>query len=566
MRPGNFGVTGLPWAQKLTALAATAAVALAGAAAVGMTANAAELDDAPGAQGTLAPAEAELTALPESSKEMGAGGGEGSATGVADVAASESAAEALESAASEEPAAGEAAAAEGGSSTLTPSIPQATDEATVAEDAPAISPSASEEPSAQAEVTAQVSAPAEQAPPAVALNTPEEGTFQVKVVVEGGPASAATHNFKIGAVCNTPGGETKYWNQNKVKGDGVPVGIGGSFPVGSNCWVWEWEDKAQLPGYAVEFTGQQSLVIKAGETPVVTFTNKYTDQFGTLEVKKTVSGGPAGAVNAEYGFAVVCGQVVLEVEVKGDGVPVPVGYNLPAGTKCVVKEFFTKPVDGFLAVPPPPQTVTIEAGKTTLVEFENTFTNQYGFVQLKKTVLGGPSTRARDFLVKLKCGDLSASVRMPPGLLHIRIPVPAGMQCTLTEDLDDAQIPGYTLIQPKMPTVTVVAGETVIVEIVNEYKDIVPQPSATPSETATVKPSETATVKPSETATVKPSETATASPGVSASSHPKGKDGKFAKGTSLARTGSDAIVVGSIAVALLAGGVLLILVRRNRSK
>lgn len=562
------GLTGLPWGKKLAAVVATAAISVAGAAAAGLSANAAEADEPLGTPaqelenemvGVLVPdagapeeAEADYADAAAVKEEPGV---------AADAPAFDEPVEAAT--AGEEPVvpeetapAGEGPAvpedgARAGEETTAPeqTAPQSTQQAPT----PEVTSVPSEEPGTEAQGIEKESIPASQAPPGAVLSAQEKGTFQVKVVVEGGPASAATHDFQVYWVCMAPEGKT-YFADMKVKGDGVAVGVGTHYTVGTKCWVAQAKEDAHLDGYAVEFDSEQAVLIEAGKTPVVEFTNKYTTQFGSFAVKKTVSGGPAGAADASYPFAWYCGDISGDLSVKGDGVAVPANFNIPAGTQCTINEFFSSPIDGFLPIQPEAKTIAIEAGKTTVVEFENKFTDQYGILKLKKTVKGGPASNSMQFLLRIKCGETKASTMMPEGVFYIDIPVPAGVECTVSEDADKAQIPGYDLAVPKDVTVTIVAGETVIAEVVNEYQYVSPQPSVTPSQTATP--------------TVKPSETATPSvvPSTSAFSHSKGKDGKFEKGASLARTGSDAIVAGSIAVALLAGGVVLIAVRRNRSK
>lgn len=558
MSKGIFDAAELPWAKKMAAIAATAALVVAGAAGAGLNANAAE-DDSVAASEQAAANEAMAAPVPSGGLSEEAAEAEGAETAVleSDGEAGIGAQQELMPAAvepqlpqsEESPAAATASPQPIGDESGETRAPQLRESQT---------PAATQVPTAEASQAPEVTLSPQpggnvqaSAPAPVAQSAETEGTFMLKVVVEGGPASAATHDYKFVAVCQTPLGQTKYWTQDKVKGDGVPVGIGGSFPFGTRCLVEQSPDEAQFDDYAIDFPGVQSVVVEAGKTPVVVFTNKYSDQFGTIDVKKTVSGGPAGAASASYVIAMFCGDNSFNMTVKGDGVVVPGTRRIPAGSQCVVKEFFNNPIDGFLAVPPVPQTVTIEAGKATLVEFENTFTDQFGYVKMEKTVLGGPSTRARDFLVRLNCGDQYGIGRIEVGGVYEEIAVPAGTQCVLTEDEGDAQIPGYELTPPVAPTVTVKAGEHYILEVVNRYTYINPNPTVTPS------PSSEPSVKASESA--KPS----AAPSTTPSSPAKAKGGKT---TQLARTGSDAIVVGSIAAALLAGGVAMILVRRRRTE
>ena len=122
--------------------------------------------------------------------------------------------------------------------------------------------------------------------------------------------------------------------------------------------------------------------------------------------------------------------------------------------------------------------------------------------------------------------------------------MPTGTQCTVTEDAKAAAIDGYTLAAPEAQTVTVSEKDQVAsVSFVNAYTEV---PSTdSPSEDPTASPSGEPT--PSDPAPDEPT-----------SSEPAQED----SGLPLARTGAFVGIPLVLALAAIAGGVLLAYRRR----
>lgn len=443
------------------------------------------------------------------------------------------------------------------------------------------------------------------------------GSFQVSKTVVGGPADAATQEYGFYWKCGTLEGILG------AKGDGVPVSPELVFSPGTECLVMEDLSGAAIDGWALQAPAWQKVRISAGKKPVLHFTNTYTKQFGSFEVKKTVSGGPAAASDKEYDFHWKCGELEDEMSVTGDGVPTPVGVNIPAGTECTVTEALDyQDIDGFVSIAPPPQTVTIEAGKTSVLEFENTFSDKFGELHIKKTVVGGPPTaKTVPFVFDVKCGNASAVLLATAEDTKYSLDpvVPAGTQCTVTERKGYASMPGYVLTPPPAQQVTITENETVEVEFVNTYSEAgsfevkktveggpasattksyefnwkcgnregtliakgdgvtVPLGESLPTGTVCTISENTAQAKidgytlapPAEqTVTIVSDEDIEVSfLNVYKAEKPagaSGTDGKVVKGGKLAHTGSDAFMVSSVAAALLGGALLVGVLRRKR--
>ena len=137
--------------------------------------------------------------------------------------------------------------------------------------------------------------------------------------------------------------------------------------------------------------------------------------------------------------------------------------------------------------------------------------------------------------------------------------VPTGTQCTVTEDAKTAAIDGYTLAAPEAQTVTVSEKDQVVnTSFTNTYTAV----ADTPSPSATPKPSASSKATPSESASSDPTPSGSASsaptPSGSAPSAPT-QDGS---GSPLARTGAYVGIPLALALAAIAGGVLLAYRRR----
>ncbi len=211
------------------------------------------------------------------------------------------------------------------------------------------------------------------------------GSIAVRKLVDGDAAASAPSTFEFHVVC-TAGGQTVADATFTVAGGSTSAPV--TVPVGSECTVTETDAAgASTPA------PPQTATIGSSTPVVVTATNTF--DAGYLTVSKTIAGiGAAPFGQVDFVFRVDCvlaGQQVLvgeRVTVRGDAagpaVSAPVG-PLPVGAACTVTEVD----DGGADAAPAPVTVHIVEGTTetpVTAEVENRFSA--GTVLIEKTVTG----------------------------------------------------------------------------------------------------------------------------------------------------------------------------------
>ncbi|MDO4790980.1 MAG: DUF5979 domain-containing protein [Buchananella hordeovulneris] len=376
--------------------------------------------------------------------------------------------------------------------------------------------------------------------------TAHVGSFQVKKTVSGGPASVAAKDFTFNWTC---GGESGILT---AKGDGVAVPVGKNFRVGTKCTVSEDATNASETGFTLAAPAPVEVTIVKDGPVEATFVNTYVRDLGSFTVTKTVAGtGSDLAKDKAFSFDYTCTGV--------DGAEKKGAFELKAGQsktveevptgKCVVTEADaavanTDLVTAFTAA----GVVTagskvefdVDKGAAVVVAAANTYTAHVGSLTLAKTVKGADAT-GKDFKFSWTCGEASgqAMVKGDGVAVEVAKDLRVGTLCTVTEDAASAALSGYTLAPQAPQTAEIAAKDQVVaIKFENVYtKVVVPGPTATP------------TPAPS-----------AGQPSVAPSA------GKGGKGGKLAKTGSDAIVVGSAALALLAGGVFMLMLRRRKEQ
>ena len=257
------------------------------------------------------------------------------------------------------------------------------------------------------------------------------------------------------------------------------------------------------------------------------------------------------------------GTVVTLSEDIGQASPAPSGYA------------WGKPV--FAVGRTETNTLTIGDRVSTKVTLNNTadVAKAPGTFQVTKTVTGAQAGD-KEFTFTYTCTDgTEGTLKAKADGEAVSGPkVPTGTQCTVTEDTKTAAIDGYTLTAPEAQTVTVSEKDQVVsAPFTNAYTAV----AATPSPSATPKPSASGKATPSESASGEstPSGSATnestpsdPTPSGSASSGPtqsgsaSSGPAQDVSGSPLARTGAYVGIPLVLALAAIAGGVLLAYRRR----
>ena len=201
-------------------------------------------------------------------------------------------------------------------------------------------------------------------------------------------------------------------------------------------------------------TPTKTVTVKANETATVTFTNQYR---GQAQIVKTATNG--GSV-AGWHFTVKnsAGTVIGNYQTDSTGV---ITLDLEPGTYTVTE------TDGayqyWLNDPNPTKTVTVTAGQTAKVTFQNQYRGQ---AQIIKTATNGGSVEGWHFTVKDSAGNkVGDYVTDSTGIITLDIE-PGTYTVTETDGeqkywLNDAE---------PTKTVKVVAGQTAKVTFKNQYR------------------------------------------------------------------------------------------------
>ena len=201
-------------------------------------------------------------------------------------------------------------------------------------------------------------------------------------------------------------------------------------------------------------TPTKTVTVKANETATVTFTNQYR---GQAQIVKTATNG--GSV-AGWHFTVKnsAGTVIGNYQTDSTGV---ITLDLEPGTYTVTE------TDGAYQYwandPNPRKTVTVTAGQTAKVTFQNQYRGQ---AQIVKTATNGGSVEGWHFEVKDSNGNLVGNYQTDSTGI-ITLDLEPGTY-TVTETDGESQ---YWLNDPNpTKTVTVTAGQTAKVTFQNQYR------------------------------------------------------------------------------------------------
>ena len=225
--------------------------------------------------------------------------------------------------------------------------------------------------------------------------------------------------------------------------------------------------------------------------------------------------------------------------------------EVQAGSTCTVTEITDSAFRaGYTLTAPEPQTVAIVKDQTAEVTMTNTYTKAKGSFSVTSTASGAP-VGDKEFTFTYTCdngqkGDLKVKA---DGTAVNGPELPVGTECTIEQDLETAQVDGYTLKTPSSQKVTI-SEKVLDLKFIGTYASLnVPTPTssvdatakpvgqdrdANPPATPSSAPSATPVgqdrdanppaapttdpaAKPSAEATTEPTEDATATP--SASSH-----------------------------------------------
>lgn len=297
--------------------------------------------------------------------------------------------------------------------------------------------------------------------------TQKIGTFQMKKLINApadDAAFVAPKTVKFTYTCNADSVD-KTVKAGVATEVSVPVGdtpVDGSvFPVGTKCTVAQ-ESEHAVAGYNSVPAGlTQPVTITEGKVAnnIATVTNTYTKQVGSFSVTKVVTADSTIIdlnPDHEYSFNYVCtkdGAEVAKGGLKVNGDNTVKSPDIPVGASCTVTEDEASArgaVDNAVLDVKVSGPAVITENTTTPVTVTNKYTRATSSFTVKKKVEGLPDPGAKEFSFLYKCvygEDIKAGEIKVKGNGETTVEdVPAGSECTVTENVDAAKQDGYTLV------------------------------------------------------------------------------------------------------------------------
>ena len=297
--------------------------------------------------------------------------------------------------------------------------------------------------------------------------TQKIGTFQMKKLINApadDAAFVAPKTVKFTYTCNADSVD-KTVKAGVATEVSVPVGDtpvdGSEFPVGTKCTVAQ-ESEHTVAGYNSVPAGlTQSVTIAEGKVAdnIATVTNTYTKQVGSFSVTKVVDADSTIIdlnPDHEYSFNYVCtkdGAEVAKGELKVNGDNTVKSPDIPVGASCTLTEDEASArgaVDNAVLDVKVSGPAVITENTTTPVTVTNKYTRATSSFTVKKKVEGLPDPGSKEFSFRYECvygEDIKAGEIKVKGNGETTVEdVPAGSECTVTENVDAAKQDGYTLV------------------------------------------------------------------------------------------------------------------------
>ena len=224
--------------------------------------------------------------------------------------------------------------------------------------------------------------------------------------------------------------------------------------------------------------------------------------------------------------------------------------EVKAGSTCTVTEVTDSAFrSGYTLTAPEPQTVAITKDQTAEVTMTNTYTKAKGSFSVTNNATGAP-VGDKEFTFTYTCdngqeGTLKAKAN---GAAVNGPELPVGTECTIEQDMDKAQVDGYTLKAPASQKVTIgekvldlrFAGMYTSLAVPSPSADATAEPSAEPSAAPSAAPADKPAADAKADPNAKPSADATATPSAKPSAAPADKPAADAKADPSAKPSAEA--------------------------
>ena len=399
---------------------------------------------------------------------------------------------------------------------------------------------------------------------------PGFGGFEITKLLTGtqtGKVPADT-TFKVSVHYDLPGGAkaSAYpdWkapgtlNQEGTGGDlEMTLGIGAKtvfkdiFPVGTVLTFNEDPTNASAtpegvvwgkPAFTVNGQSASTATIADQELTPVTLSNSADAvpvDHGDFTITKALA-GDGDFSNSTFLFTYSCTDNTTGFLMVKGGKTSEHSEEVQAGSTCTVTEITDSAFRaGYTLTAPEPQTVAIVKDQTAEVTMTNTYTKAKGSFSVTNTVKGA-EVGDKEFTFTYTCdngqeGTLKAKANGTP----VNGPeLPVGTECTIEQDVNTAQVDGYSLKAPASQKVHI--GEKVLdLKFAGMYTSLA-VPSPTPSAEATAKPSAEPSAAPSAAPTDKPAADASADPNAKPSAEASAKPSAEASAVPADKPAADA--------------------------
>ena len=347
-------------------------------------------------------------------------------------------------------------------------------------------------------------------------------------------------------------------NQEGTGGDlEMTLGIGAKtvfkdiFPVGTVLTFNEDPTNASAtpegvvwgkPAFMVNGQSASTATIADQELTPVTLSNSADAvpvDHGDFTITKALA-GDGDFSNSTFLFTYSCTDNTTGFLMVKGGKTSEHSEEVQAGSTCTVTEITDSAFRaGYTLTAPEPQSVAIVKDQTAEVTMTNTYTKAKGSFSVTNTVKGA-EVGDKEFTFTYTCdngqeGTLKAKAN---GTAVNGPELPVGTECTIEQDVNTAQVDGYSLKAPASQKVHI--GEKVLdLKFAGMYTSLA-VPSPTPSAEATAKPSAEPSAAPSAAPTDKPAADASADPNAKPSAEASAKPSAEASAVPADKPAADA--------------------------
>ena len=268
------------------------------------------------------------------------------------------------------------------------------------------------------------------------------------------------------------------------------------------------------PAFMVNGQSTNTATVEEQQLETVTLSNSADAvpvDHGDFTITKALA-GDGDFSNSTFLFTYSCTDNTTGFLMVKGGKTSEHSEEVQAGSTCTVTEITDSAFRaGYTLTAPEPQTVAIVKDQTAEVTMTNTYTKAKGSFSVTNTATGAP-VGDKEFTFTYTCdngqeGTLKAKAN---GTAVNGPELPVGTECTIEQDVNTAQVDGYSLKAPASQKVHI--GEKVLdLKFAGMYTSLA-VPSPTPSAEATAKPSAEPSAAPSAAPTDKPAADASADP------------------------------------------------------